>query len=159
MTIEISELTTDLIPQAAALWHAGWHDAHAAIVPGELTELRTLDSFSTRLKKYAPTTRIAVREGQVLGLCVVLKDEINQMYVSAQARGTGLAADLIQDGERRIREAGHETAWLACAVGNDRAARFYEKRGWENARTETLRFETQDGSYPLEIWRFEKTLS
>ncbi|MBO9451852.1 GNAT family N-acetyltransferase [Tropicibacter sp. R16_0] len=159
MSIEIIELSTDLIPPTAELWHAGWHDAHAAIVPDELTELRTLDSFATRLKKYAATTRIAVRDGQVLGLCVVLKDEINQMYVSAQARGTGLAADLIQNGELRIRDAGHETAWLACAVGNDRAARFYEKRGWVNARTETLRFETQDGSYPLEIWRFEKTLN
>lgn len=159
MTIEISELTTDLIPQAAEVWHTGWHDAHAAIVPGELTQLRTQASFATRLEKYAPTTRIAVRDGKVLGLCVVLKDEINQMYVSAQVRGTGLAADLIQDGERRIRDAGHEDAWLACAVGNDRAARFYKKRGWVNRRTEILRFETQNGSYPLEIWRFDKTLS
>ncbi|SLN14630.1 Acetyltransferase (GNAT) family protein [Falsiruegeria litorea R37] len=159
MSYEITELTTDLIPQAAEVWHAGWHEAHADIVPSDLTKLRTLDSFASRLVKYAATTRIAVQDGQVFGLCVVLKDEINQMYVSAQARGTGLAADLIQDGERRIQASGHATAWLACAVGNDRAARFYEKRGWVNARTEILRFEAGVGTYPLEIWRFEKSLT
>ncbi|SPJ30385.1 GNAT family N-acetyltransferase [Falsiruegeria mediterranea] len=159
MSIEITELSTDLIPQAAEMWHAGWHEAHAAIVPNDLTELRTLDSFATRLKKYAATTCIAIHDGQILGLCVVLKDEINQMYVSAQARGTGLAADLIKDGEQRIQAGGHTIAWLACAVGNDRAARFYEKRGWVNTRTETLRFEAGDGTYPLNIWRFEKPLT
>lgn len=159
MNIEIVDLTPDLIPQAAEMWHAGWLDAHADIVPDDLTALRTLASFSERLKKYAPTTRIAVCEGQVLGLCVILKDEINQMYVSAQARGTGLATDLIRDGEQLIHAKGHPTAWLACSVGNRRAARFYEKCGWVNVRTETLRFETQAGPYPLEIWRFEKHLA
>ncbi|WP_164660439.1 hypothetical protein [Tropicibacter sp. Alg240-R139] len=77
MTIEITELSTDLIPQAAKLWHASWHT----------------------------------------------------------------------------------TAWLACTVGNVRAARFYGKNGWVNARTETLRFETHVGSYPVKIWRFEKPMA
>lgn len=159
MTIEIIELGEDLIQQAAEVWHAGWHEAHAPIVPSDLTEQRTLDSFVERLRKYAPTTRIAVRDNQVLGLCVVLNDEINQMYVSPHARGTDLAAGLIRDGEQRIQAGGHMTAWLACAVGNNRAARFYQKHGWTNTRTQTLRFETQDESYPLEIWRFEKPVT
>jgi len=155
----LTQLTPDLIPQAAALWHAGWHDAHASIVPDDLTRLRTLDSFVERLTRLATSTRIAVRDGDVLGLCVVKEDEINQMYVSAQARGTGLARDLMSEGEARIGSAGHNRAWLACAVGNDRAARFYHKCGWQNMRTQTLRFETKIGTYPLEIWRFEKPLT
>lgn len=159
MSIEIIKLRAGLTLQAAELWHAGWHDAHAAIVPSDLTDLRTLDSFAERLEKYRTSTRVAVLDDTVLGLCVVLKDEINQMYVSTQARGTGLAANLIRDGETRIQVSGHDVAWLACAVGNHRAARFYEKCGWVNARTETLRFETQNGTYPLEIWRYEKSLT
>jgi hypothetical protein len=28
----------------------------------------------------------------------------------------------------------NQTTYLACAIGNDRAARFYEKRGWQRAQ-------------------------
>ena len=33
----------------AQIWHDGWHDAHARIVPAELARLRTLKSFRDRL--------------------------------------------------------------------------------------------------------------
>ncbi|WP_425079968.1 GNAT family N-acetyltransferase [Ruegeria denitrificans] len=156
---EIINLKSGIIPQASELWHSGWHDAHAAILPDDLTSQRTLDSFAERLHKYADMTRVAVQDGVVLGLCIILRDEINQMYVSPQGRGTGLAAALLRDGEQKILANGHATGWLACAIGNRRAARFYEKCDWVNTRTEVLRFETQTGDYPLEIWRFEKHLN
>lgn len=154
--IELIGLNEDLIPQAADLWHDGWHDAHATIVPADLTQLRTPDSFAERLSKYTKDTTIAVREGTVLGFCIVLEDEIYQMYVSPLARGTGLAGTLLSDGENRIKAQGHQAAWLACAIGNARAARFYEKAGWFNAGTETVGLETLTDDFPLEIWRFEK---
>jgi ribosomal protein S18 acetylase RimI-like enzyme len=40
-----------------------------------------------------------------------------------------VAAALIADAEAMLAEHGVEMAWLACAVGNNRAARFYEKSG------------------------------
>ena len=40
------------IDQLARVWFDSWRDAHAAIVPGELTRLRTLDSFRQRLLAY-----------------------------------------------------------------------------------------------------------
>jgi hypothetical protein len=49
-------------------------------------------------------------------------------------------------------------AWLACAIGNARAARFYEKSGWAMARVETVPTETSEGLFPLEVWRYEKRL-
>ena len=50
------------------------------------------------------------------------------------------------------------TVWLDCSVGNDRAARFYEKCGWHRARVETVQVEVADGTKPVEVWRYEKTL-
>ncbi len=84
-------------------------------------------------------------------------DHLVQLYVSAQARGTGAAAALMADAEARLAEAGVEIAWLACAIGNERAARFYEKCGWRRAGTVTYQ---PDASYrtPLEVWRYEKPL-
>ena len=42
----VEELDVDHL---AKLWFEGWQEAHAQIVPGELRQLRTLDSFRQRL--------------------------------------------------------------------------------------------------------------
>jgi ribosomal protein S18 acetylase RimI-like enzyme len=86
-------------------------------------------------------------------------DELYQLYVSAHARGSGVAAALIADAEARLSEAGVATAWLACAIGNDRAARFYEKCGWRRAATIVSQLDTTNGTFALEVWRYEKSLS
>ncbi|MGH7564570.1 MAG: GNAT family N-acetyltransferase [Gemmatimonadota bacterium] len=81
-----------------------------------------------------------------------------QLFVSTQARGTGVAAALVADAEARLSERGVETAWLACAIGNERAARFYKKCGWRRVGTMVSRLETPEGEFPLEVWRYEKSL-
>jgi GNAT superfamily N-acetyltransferase len=40
-------------------------------------------------------------------------DELYQLYVSAPARGSGVAAALVADAEARLAEGGVKTAWLA----------------------------------------------
>jgi hypothetical protein len=40
---------------------------------------------------------------------------------------------LLREGERRIRTAGHDPAWLVVAVGNVEARAFYERVGWSDA--------------------------
>jgi GNAT superfamily N-acetyltransferase len=86
-------------------------------------------------------------------------DELYQFYVASEARGTGVAAALMADAEAQLAARGIETAWLACAVGNARAARFYEKSGWNLARTMISHLDTVDGPFDLEIWRYEKLLA
>ena len=66
---------------------------------------------------------------------------------------------MIADAETRLFERGVETAWLACAIGNDRAARFYEKCGWRRVGTMMNELETSNGIFPLEVWRYEKSLT
>jgi GNAT superfamily N-acetyltransferase len=96
--------------------------------------------------------------GAPLGFCALKGDELYQLFVSREAHGSGVAAALIADAEARLARRGVETAWLACAIGNHRAARFYEKSGWRLTRSFVALSETSNGPFPVEHWRFEKRL-
>jgi GNAT superfamily N-acetyltransferase len=146
------------IDHLAKVWYDSWQDAHAQIVPAELTRLRTLESFRERLQADLSKVRVVGPIGAPVGFCSVKGDELYQLFVSAQSRGSGVAAALIADAEARLTESGAETAWLACAIGNERAARFYEKCGWHRAGTMVSHLETPNGTFLLEVWRYEKSL-
>jgi GNAT superfamily N-acetyltransferase len=141
------------------IWYDGWQDAHAQIVPAELTRVRTLESFRDRLQAALPTVRVAGPRGAPAGFHITKSDELYQLYVSAESRGAGVAATLIADAEARLHESGVRVAWLACAIGNERAAKFYEKCGWHRVGTMVNRLETPSGIFPLEVWRYEKSLT
>lgn len=146
------------IGQLAKLWYDSWQDAHAKIVPVELPRLRTLESLEERLKATLPSVRVVDLSDEPAGFCAIKGDELYQLFVSAKARGSGVAAVLLADGETRLAESGVEVAWLACAIGNERAARFYEKWGWHRVGTMVNELETPSGIFPLEVWRYEKRL-
>ncbi len=57
-----------------------------------------------------------------------------------------------------LRAKGVETAWLACAIGNERAAKFYEKNGWQRVGHRVIQLDIPDGLFPLEVWRYEKNV-
>jgi ribosomal protein S18 acetylase RimI-like enzyme len=147
------------LEQIARIWFDGWQDAHLRIVPAELARARTLESFRTRLEEAIAEVRVAGPPGAPVGFCLLKGPELYQLYVSAAARGTGVAAALIDDAEDRLAARGVTTAWLACAIGNDRAARFYEKRGWRRAGTMINHLDTIEGPFDLEVWRYEKDLA
>lgn len=142
----------------AKIWFDGWQDAHARIVPLELVRLRTLQSFDERLRAASTSVRVAATGGAPLGFYFLKGPELYQFYVSAVARGSGIAAVLMTDAETRLRERQVHTAWLACAIGNDRAARFYEKCGWLRIGTITDPVEVPGGTFALDVWRYEKSL-
>lgn len=142
----------------ARLWYESWQDAHAAIVPAELTHARTLESFKHRLGVLLPDIRVVGPIGEPVGFCIVKDDELYQLFVDTRARGAGVAAMLMADAERRLAANGVTLAWLACAIGNDRAARFYEKCGWRRSAVIVSQLQTAAGVIPLEVWRYEKQL-
>jgi GNAT superfamily N-acetyltransferase len=156
MVVRTAEETE--IDDLAKIWYDGWHDAHAQIVPAELARLRTLESFRERLQAALPNVRVVGPSGEPFGFSIIKGNELYQLYVSAPSRGSGIAAALIADAEARLSENGADTAWLACAIGNERAARFYEKSGWHRAGTMIHPLETSKGTFPLEVWRYEKSL-
>ena len=143
----------------ARLWYDGWQDAHAAILPPALARARTRESFAERMAAALADVRVIGPQGAPLGFAMLKGDELYQFYVASEARGAGIAAALMADAETQLSARGVETAWLACAIGNARAARFYEKSGWHLAKTVVNRLDTVDGPFDLEIWRYEKHLA
>jgi GNAT superfamily N-acetyltransferase len=146
------------IGQLEKIWYDGWQDAHAQIVPAELALERTLQRFGERLRASFAGVRVIGPTDAPVGFYMLKGDELYQFYVSSRARGTGVAAALMVDAEIRLRESGVRTAWLACAIGNDRAARFYEKSGWLRTGIMTDQLEVPNGSFALDVWRYEKSL-
>ncbi|MEM7523873.1 MAG: GNAT family N-acetyltransferase [Pseudomonadota bacterium] len=140
------------------LWHAGWIEAHAEHVPAALTRLRTKESFDRRLSAFGDQLRVTGPEGAPTGLCVAKGEEIDQLFVSPTVRGGVVARALLADGEARIAAAGHREGVLFCAIGNDRAARFYTKCGWRLRGEDDVSLATSEGAFSLRTWVFVKRL-
>jgi GNAT superfamily N-acetyltransferase len=144
------------VDHLARIWHEGWHDGHGHIAPAGLVKARNLEQFRARMAAALPDTFVAGRPGAPYGFVMLKGDELYQFYVARSARGSGIANVLMDGAEAELARRGVATAWLACGIGNDRAARFYEKRGWVNARTQTNRLKTEQGVFEIEVWRYEK---
>ncbi|MFK0250153.1 GNAT family N-acetyltransferase [Amycolatopsis azurea] len=114
----------------AKIWYHGWQDGHLGHVPDSLVRVRTRQSFWTRAAQRVADTTVAVVHGEVAGFVMVVGEEVEQVYVSSDHRGSGVAGALLTEAERLVRDGGHSRAWLAVAPGNARARRFYERCGW-----------------------------
>lgn len=125
--------TPDDADVVAEIWHTGWHDGHAGHVPDGLTAVRTREAFGARAEARVPQTTVAVVGGDVAGFVMVVEDEVEQLFVAREHRGTGVATVLLAEGERQVTAAGHAEPWLAVVEGNARARRFYERCGWRDA--------------------------
>ncbi|WP_200802118.1 GNAT family N-acetyltransferase [Halomonas cupida] len=143
----------------AHLWYESWRDAHAAILPEALVRHRTLESFRSRLQSTLSGVRVAGPPGRPLGLCIIKEGGVDQLFVSECARGTGVATALLSDAEASLGNLGVQVAWLVCAIGNERAAGFYRKNGWQRTGNVVIHLPISDGVFPLEVWRYEKVLS
>lgn len=148
MTFEIRPVAPEDHAALVELWHEGWHEAHAAHVPAELVRRRPRASFEKRLREFGDAARTSGPLGRPSGFCVIDGAEIDQLYVGPAARGTGLAALLLNDGLARIAATGCSEAFLYCEPKNDRAARFYGRMGWKNTGERVVPLFTDDG--PIE---------
>ncbi len=156
--MELRPVTPNDLDPLARLWHDGWMEAHLAHVPAELTAKRTLQSFRDRLTGFGDDLRTAGPEGAPLGFCSIRDDELDQLFVDPSARGTGLAARLLSDGEARLKANGIARAHLLCVIQNLRAAKFYARQGWEDMGVHREAVQTQDGPFAFDVLRFEKSL-
>jgi GNAT superfamily N-acetyltransferase len=120
----------------ATIWRDGWRDGHLGNVPGSLVAIRTPESFQIRAAErvgdtvIAEAVALAGAGSAVAGFVMVVGDEVEQVYVSADHRGSGVAGLLLAEAERLVAAGGHRRAWLAVVAGNARARRFYERCGW-----------------------------
>ncbi|HEX6149230.1 GNAT family N-acetyltransferase [Nocardioides sp.] len=142
--------------RVAAIWEEGWHEVHPGEVPDVLLTVRTSESFAERAARRVADTRVADVDGEVVGFVMTEGDEVDQVYVAPAGRGTGAAALLLQAAERLIRDAGHESAWLAVVGGNARARAFYERQGWRDEGAFTHHAPGPDGPIPVTAHRYVK---
>lgn len=140
------------------IWHQGWRDGHLGHVPLALHRHRRLADFRRRLPVRLPTTSVAETDRVVVGFVTVHDDEVEQLYVHAAFRGSGVAAQLLAHGEAVVGQR-YDVAWLAVVAGNARARRFYERSGWTDAGAfDNPAWTTTGGTIPVPARRYEKRL-
>jgi ribosomal protein S18 acetylase RimI-like enzyme len=140
----------------ASIWHSGWRDGHLGHVPEELVAVRTEDSFKARAADRIGDTTVALAGNEVAGFVMVMDDEVEQVYVSSDHRGSGVAGTLLAEAERQVIASGHSRAWLAVATGNLRARRFHERNGWTDAGAFDYPAATEAGPIPVPCHRYVK---
>jgi GNAT superfamily N-acetyltransferase len=147
------------IDPICTIWRRGWRDGHLGHVPAALLPHRRLGDFRALVPARLDRTTVATTELGVVGFVTWHDDEIEQLYVDAPARGTGLAATLLAHGETVIGER-FDRAWLAVVAGNIRARRFYERSGWSDAGAFDNPAPTAgDATIPVPALRYEKRLT
>jgi GNAT superfamily N-acetyltransferase len=144
------------VDAVASIWYAGWGDGHLGNVPDELVAIRTKESFWDRVPARIADTTVAVVGGEVAGFVMVVADEVEQVYVSGNHRGSGVAGVLLAEAERQVKAAGYDEAWLAVATGNARARRFYERSGWADSGAFDYPATTENGPIPVPCHRYTK---
>lgn len=140
----------------ARLWESAWRDAHLGHVSDALVAMRTPESFAARAAARVPETAVAEVGGEIAGFVTVGGDEVEQLFVAAEHRGTGVAALLLAEGERRAAARGHERVWLAVVTGNARARRFYARQGWTDEGPFDYQAEGEDGPVTVPRHRYAK---
>jgi hypothetical protein len=83
MSIEPRPMMDDEIAAVAALWHDTWHDSHDHIAHPALCAFRTADYFLRRIEKERETVRVAGAPGRAIGLCIVLRANLDMLFVAA----------------------------------------------------------------------------
>ncbi|WP_405431331.1 GNAT family N-acetyltransferase [Micromonospora sp. NBC_00617] len=136
------------IEAIAVLWYAGWRDGHIGHVPAALHRHRRLADFRDRVPPRLHTTTVGECDARLVGFVTVRRDEVEQVYVARPARGIGVADALLAAAEQAVAER-FDTAWLAVAVGNTRARRFYARSGWRDVAA--LDYPAEAGTTPVTV--------
>lgn len=157
--VRVRRASLDDADAIARIWHDGWADGHAGHVPDELYRHRTVASYPPRVRARLASTWVAEAGGAVRGFVVVVDAEVEQVYVDAAARGSGVAAALLARAESVVADAGHDRAWLAVVAGNARARRFYERSGWVDAGPLDYAAEVAGGVVVVPCRRYEKPVT
>ena len=144
--------------EIAEIWRLGWQAGHLGLVPQELVDARTEASFRTRASERISDTTVATVDGAVVGFVMVVDDEVEQVYVAAAHRGSGVAKALIGEAERQVEANGHGKAWLAVVAGNARARAFYERAGWVDEGAFDYAAADEDKTIAVPCRRYTKLL-
>lgn len=158
-SVRLRPASDDDARAVAEIWYRGWVDGHSGHVPDALVAVRTRESFELRAPKRVADTIVATIDRAVVGFVMVADDEVEQVYVSASHRGSGVADTLLREAEQVVAANGHEQAWLAVVGGNARARRFYERNGWTDQGRVDYRAAAPNGTVLVASHRYVKRVT
>jgi GNAT superfamily N-acetyltransferase len=143
--------------EVARVWQSAWHDGHRGHVPDALIEARDAAYFAQRTRDLIEHVTLAEVGEALLGVVIVKGDELQQLMVTAAARGRGVGGLLLAEAERQVAAAGHDEIWLAVVPGNTTARAFYESHGWVERCAETYDAVALAGdAVPVPVLRYVK---
>jgi putative acetyltransferase len=104
------------------------------------------DDVRRRWREFTGTVLVAERDGRAAGIAAVQACWLHGLYVAPEAWGTGVAPALHDAALETMPDCPEFRLWTLEA--NDRARRFYERRGWRlNGETRVVPFPP----YPLDV--------
>jgi GNAT superfamily N-acetyltransferase len=145
--LTVRRATSDDARAIAAAHIASWRAAYRGLLPDDVLDALSLDGRERDWRGWLAEggarhfTLVAERDGRLLAFCTVEMparedDEaddvaaIPALYAHPDAFGTGAGAALMDASLDAARQAGYREAILWMLEGNERAAAFYERRGW-----------------------------
>ena len=159
--------TASDVESVARCWAEAYPDQGPdvkALAPSFLAERTGTPAFRYRARERVADTLVACDDdGAVVGFCVCVgagdTAEVEQLFLSARARGAGVAAPLLERGEELLRARGSADAHLYCMPANARAIRFYERCGWQQRGVRGHEVQISGGrTFMLQLLRLEKPL-
>ena len=118
----------------AAYHHACWLQAFAPLVDPQVMEMiePRVERWQSWLDSATDfTTVVAVNDADLaVGHATVRGNELVHLFIDPSHHRRGLGKQLLEIGERLIRQAGHQRALLHTIVGNTPAIALYESCGW-----------------------------
>jgi ribosomal protein S18 acetylase RimI-like enzyme len=144
--------------QVGSLYHTVWHETQARFMPAAECTNRSMEFFIERMTPLLPTTLVVERKGAVVAFSAWRGQRLGQIFVAEAHRGSGIASSLLRASEVEMANEGTSEAELHCAVGNQRARRFYERMGWLHRGEIMEQVTSEDGQVDVPFWRMTKFL-
>lgn len=129
MEYEIRQVTIDDYEAIYALWNST-EQSRRALNPVDDSR----EGISRYLKRNPNTCFAAVRDGRIIGVILTGHDGrrgiIHHMCVHPDCRRMGIAARLVSEAEKALKEEGIQKVFGLVFVDNEAANAFWEKQGY-----------------------------
>ena len=149
------------IERVAEIKVRNWADTYGPLVPsGVLGPFLDKDKSAAQIRELMRSPQILLLVGpgtgvvQGFALTYMARPPepwLESLHVMREERGRGLGRQLMRETANRLLAAGYRSMSLGVIIGNDRAARFYERLGGVPMRVEAAGF--ADGVEHT-VWRW-----
>jgi ribosomal protein S18 acetylase RimI-like enzyme len=147
MSVVVRQVERRDAAELAAVHVGAWLAAYRGLMPGAFLDAISVEAWQARWMERLsvdelPPVRVAVRDGAIVGFCLVATPsrdedaggdvaEVVALNVNPNAWRSGIGTILMRDALESFRRDGWQTASLWVADGNERAVSFYKRLGFE----------------------------